>query len=42
MEAETLRLAARWAIANSAARSLGHYLERYRGVRALPKASETG
>ncbi len=38
-EAERLRLNTRWAIANTAARSLAHYLDRYRQVRAWRKSS---
>ncbi|MGH8568629.1 MAG: hypothetical protein ACREXU_11590 [Gammaproteobacteria bacterium] len=41
-EAERLRLNACWAIVNAATRSLSHYLERYRAIRALRKSSETG
>jgi hypothetical protein len=41
-ETERLRLNARFAIANAATRSLSHYLERYRAIRALRKSSETG
>lgn len=37
-EAERLRLNTRWAIVNTAARSLAHYLERYRQVRAWRKS----
>lgn len=39
-EAERLRLNARFAIANTATRSLSHYLERYGAIRALRKSSE--
>jgi hypothetical protein len=42
MEAERLRLNARFAIANTVMRSLSHYLDRYRAVRAPRKSSETG
>ncbi|MGH8655045.1 MAG: hypothetical protein ACREYE_24030 [Gammaproteobacteria bacterium] len=38
-EAERLRLNARWSIANTAVRSLAHYLDRYRQVRAWRKSS---
>ncbi|MGH8569071.1 MAG: hypothetical protein ACREXU_13935 [Gammaproteobacteria bacterium] len=41
VEAERLKLNARWAITNTVTRSLAHYLDRYQQVRALRKSSET-